>query len=89
MWIKRWQLALTKIWTILVGFMLGFQNISDFSESFSHKRNSQKNELEMCQGAAPAGRNVYRNAAPARSKPQRGEMFIASKQFKIVQSLVH
>ena len=55
MWIKRWKLALTKVWTILVGFMLGFQNISDFSESFSNKRNSQKNELGMCQGQPQRG----------------------------------
>lgn len=74
----------TIVWTISVRFMPDSQNISEFSESFSHKRNSQKNKIG-CAKRQPQRGEMFIEIRPPRHKPQRGEMFIV---LKIVQSLV-
>ncbi|RKU31939.1 hypothetical protein C6499_03900 [Candidatus Poribacteria bacterium] len=74
----------TIVWTVFVGFMTGSQDISDFSECFSHKSNLEKNKIDCTNGQSRRDEMSIETAYLPSPKPRRGDTY----RLKIVQTLV-
>ena len=74
---------ITIVWTVFVEFITCFQSFSDFSQSFSQKRNSQKNKLDCTNGQSRRDEMSIEMAYLPSPKPRRGDMCIVLKLSKL------